>query len=348
MYMQNRWIRAAMAAVAAGGLSVVAAACGSSSTATSSANSKSGGLQSVVIESDGVPSAPFAAFAYGQAAGIYKQHGLTVQQIYAGSDSGALAALERGDADFAMLEPGTLLQAVRLGARVEAIMSPQPGNSTGLVTRKSSGIVKASQLKGKTLGVIDNPSSLLQTKEFLQLGGLSPSEYTIQPLSVAAVNSAFLDGKTDAAEAGLFALPPLFANKGIAVNSLSFAKAGISGITFIVATRTSLAKSDPSMVKNFVAGTVAALKASNVNPTAAAKATISAAAGGTAPPLSVMISQIKLYAPFEKSSNGSGSPLGWMAEADWQASLSQGVKAGELPASTSLKDAYTNQFIPGS
>lgn len=309
---------------------------------------KSHHVQHVLFDANGIPSGPFAAFAYGQSSGIYKRYGLSVKEYYAGSTAAALAALEKGQADFAMLLPSALLTAHGLGAGVEAIMSTQNDNSSGIVSLKTSGITKASQFKGKTIGVINSPTNELMTKLYLKkAGGLTTGQYTIEPLSVADVNSALLAGKTQGAEAGLFALPALFAAQGHPTNQFSFGKAGIEEILFVVATRTSLVKHDPKLVEHFVKGTIAALKAgqSKAHIDAAAQATINEAPSGTAPPLSVMKGQIKGYVAAEKSPEDAGKPLGWMSPKDWAKTRKLLVESGVLKASTKLEGAFTDRFF---
>lgn len=100
-----------------------------------------------------VPQAQFAGYYMAQEKGIYQKHGIDLSIIEGGADRTPAEYLRDGRADFAVLWLTTALQRRSEGLPLMNLAQIVQQSSLLLVTRKSSGIERFSDLDGRKVGL---------------------------------------------------------------------------------------------------------------------------------------------------------------------------------------------------
>jgi NitT/TauT family transport system substrate-binding protein len=106
------------------------------------------------------PQAQFAGYYVAQEKGIYARHGIQLQLLKAGPGYSPTAALERGEADFAVLWLTTALQHRAAGMAVTNLSQTIQHSSLMLVARKNSGIRSIEDMQDKKIGLWGGDLSL--------------------------------------------------------------------------------------------------------------------------------------------------------------------------------------------
>lgn len=136
-----------------------------------------------------------------QEKGFFKQEGLALHYLPGAGGGDALRNLLSGQADIAFTDPGSFFAALDKGAKLRAVYDIYPQNVFNVVTRASSGIRTAADLKGKTIGVYSLSSGTRQNLQILlQQAGLNEDDVTI--IVTGLLNFApLIQGRVDATAA---------------------------------------------------------------------------------------------------------------------------------------------------
>jgi NitT/TauT family transport system substrate-binding protein len=213
MYRHKRkYLIAAVAAVAAAGL----AGCSSSgggggSTSTGAGGSTpagggttpSGSLVPVTLQLQWVTQAQFAGYIAAFAKGFYKQQGLNVTIVPAGTDTVPQTTVDDGgSADFAIAWVPKALQSREKGANITDVGQVFQRSGTLQISFKKNNITSVADLKGKTVGDwgFGNEYELFagMTKD-----GLDPGK-DVKIITQQFDMNAFLAGDIDAAQAMIY------------------------------------------------------------------------------------------------------------------------------------------------
>src|SRR4051794_32854491 len=154
--LNRRILAGAAAMIAAAGL----AAC--SSSGKSSSNSSRGGatsgagsgkLTNVTLQLQWVTQAQFAGYIAAFGKGFYKQQGLNVKIVPAGTDTVPQTTVDDGgSADYAIAWVPKALQSREQGANITDVGQVFQRSGTLQISMKDKNITSAAQLKGKTVG----------------------------------------------------------------------------------------------------------------------------------------------------------------------------------------------------
>lgn len=136
-----------------------------------------------------------------QEKGFFKQEGLALHYLPGAGGGDALRNLLSGQADIAFTDPGSFFAALDKGAKLRAVYDIYPQNVFNVVTKASSGIRDAADLKGKTIGVYSLSSGTRQNLQILlQQAGLSEDDVTV--IVTGLLNFApLIQGRVDATAA---------------------------------------------------------------------------------------------------------------------------------------------------
>lgn len=204
-----------LAVVGAGAATAgLAAACGPSSSSTVSPTAAaSAAATSAAATRSAAPTAPTPARArfiswstarveqanifIGQELGYYKDAALSFEYI-AGQGSGdALKQLIAGNGDIAFSGPEGLFLAADEGADVVGVYNTYPRNIFVIISKKTAGILKPADLRGKKVGVFSLASGgRYNLITVLQANGMKESDVTL--IASGAAPAPFLQGQIDA------------------------------------------------------------------------------------------------------------------------------------------------------
>jgi NitT/TauT family transport system substrate-binding protein len=133
--------------------------------------------------------------------GFFKAQGVEIDYLPGAGGGDAIRNLLSGQADVAFTDPASFFMALDKGEKLVAIYDIYPRNVFNVVSRKSAGISKPADLKGKTIGVYSLSSGTRQNLlVLLHPAGLKESDVTI--VVTGLLNFApLLQGQVDATAA---------------------------------------------------------------------------------------------------------------------------------------------------
>lgn len=184
-----------------------------------------------VLRAAGPPNDGFKAMHYGVRSGIFAKFGLTVVVTAVSNGAAAAAALIGGDADVAMMNILSLIQAHRRGVAMRMLAANALDTSEKptmfLLVLKDSPIHSGRDLNGKTIalpGLGDIGS--VGTKAWIdQTGGDSQTIRMIE-VGSSAIVPVLLQGRADAAS-----ITEPFASQGLATGQLRVLAAPLDAIS---------------------------------------------------------------------------------------------------------------------
>ena len=139
--------------------------------------------------------------------GFFKARGIDLGYVPGTGGGSAIRNMLTGKADVAFTDPASFYQALDKGEKLLAIYNIYPQNVFNVVSPKSRGITKPSDLKGKKIGVYSLSSGTRQNLQvLLHQVGLTEADVTIQVtglLNFAPVIQGQVDA-TAATDTGLF------------------------------------------------------------------------------------------------------------------------------------------------
>ncbi len=131
--------------------------------------------------------------------GYFKGEGLDVEVKMYSTGKDALAAVRRGEADFATVADFPFVLAVLDGADIQVLATIcKSGRENSIVARRDRGITEQEHIRGKVVGVIPGTSSEFLLDEFLIMQGIPRTELTVVTLKPEETVNALLSGKVDA------------------------------------------------------------------------------------------------------------------------------------------------------
>jgi NitT/TauT family transport system substrate-binding protein len=159
-----------------------------------SAQAKSG-LTPCIMIPQWSPQAQFAGYYVAMEKGIYRKHGIRMTILKGGPGRPALEYLRDGRADFAVQWLTTAIQRYDEGIRLVNLGQVVPRSSMMLVAKKTSHILKPSDMNGKKVGIWEGDFAI-PPRAFFKKYGLQvkeiPQSYTV---------NLFLRGGVDVASA---------------------------------------------------------------------------------------------------------------------------------------------------
>jgi len=139
--------------------------------------------------------------------GFFKAKGIELGYVSGTGGGSAVRNMLTGKADVAFTDPASFYQALDKGEKLVAIYNIYPQNVFNVVSPKSRGITKPSDLKGKKIGVYSLSSGTRQNLQvLLHQVGLTEADVTVQVtglLNFAPVIQGQVDA-TAATDTGLF------------------------------------------------------------------------------------------------------------------------------------------------
>jgi len=141
-------------AIAIGAIGVSTALVVSGCAASGGGTDKptSGALTPITLQLQWVAQAQFAGYYAAVAQGFYKDEGLDVKIVEAGTDTVPIDTLTAGDADYAISWVPKVLGSIEQGAAVTDVAQIFERSGTTQISFKDKGITSPADLKGHTVG----------------------------------------------------------------------------------------------------------------------------------------------------------------------------------------------------
>jgi NitT/TauT family transport system substrate-binding protein len=208
--------------------------------------------------------------------GYYKDAGFDMQILPSQGSSFAVSAVESGQADYGMIEAGTLVQNIAKGAKVKAFAAFLDATLDGLASLKPFDSPKA--LLGARIAAAAADSARVEVPIVMELNGLDPSNIQWQTAANQTYYQLLLGGETDLTSAAfdqtMPALEKLLTPLGKSAYFFSFAKWGYDGLGYLLVASNQRLTQSPDEVKAFMAATTKGVEYAIEHPEEAASATV--------------------------------------------------------------------------
>lgn len=328
--------------------------CSSSPAAKSSpaANGKSGAPVNVSLVLDWTWQPYHVPFMYGITHGIYKAHGINLTLTQGQGSTTTATLVGQGKYPFGFADTSTAVIAQSKGVPIKNVMVIQQRGAFATECFKSAHVTSPAGLKGHSVLMIPSESTAQIWPAYLAANHLSASGIRVVNASVTDKVTLFVAHKADCM-AGLLGEDTLQAsleNKAIGA-PVAWADSGIKLFGYSIIASDSVISGQPGLVKNFVAATAQAWRASCGNQSAAV-----AMFETKYPSLSKTAAE-KTYntdnfqaacSQLQPPAGVQTTPLGPSSPAQWQTTVTTLEKYAGLSKSQPATAYYTNKFAAGS
>jgi NitT/TauT family transport system substrate-binding protein len=281
-----------------------------------------------------------APFYYGVTQGYYKYAGLDVR-VEEGKGSSTSIALAGNNADdFAFADATTAAKLISGGLPVKVVMGIFQRSTLSLFFRKGT-MSSPKDLMGKRISMCAGDGMSIYLPAYLKAIDLKPSDVRPLTLDCSVKYTVIAQGQADAVASYGTAGRPLMQAIGISdVDKFDFADAGVTLPSHGLITSRDKIKSNPDVIRRFVAATARAWDEARKNPDAAVAATIAAR-----PLLQGKEALLKatLLESLQYLGSTEGKPMGWQSPDDWRRAEDTLVEFAGVTR-TAPENIYTNDF----
>lgn len=206
---------------------------------------------------DFLPSGEFAAYYAGVAKGFFKEQAidLTINRGYGGGDT--VAKVGAGAAQFAIADFSPALTArAKTNAPVKVVSSMYSYSPHSMFVLESSGIKSFKQLEGKRIGITPGNSHKFYFPEVAKRTGVDESTIQWVNIDAASMANLLIAKKLDAAP--FYSIHYYYVNKaaeaqGEKIRMLPYVETGFTIYSAALMTNEATLKSNPDMVRRFLA-----------------------------------------------------------------------------------------------
>jgi NitT/TauT family transport system substrate-binding protein len=284
-------------------------------------------------------------FVWALDKGYYAAEGIDAQ-IFEGRGSGNTVQLVGAKTDtFGEADAARTALGRGQGATLKVLAAYIQRSEGTVVSFADSGINKPDDLIGKKVASTPGSSSTVLFQAMLKASGVAESKIDNVNVDATSKVASLLQHRVDAVT-GLMSSECVLARQQAPdekIACMPMADFGVNALGAGLIVNDDTIKQNPDLVRRFVRASLKGLGETVKNPAEAA------AIGKKHFPLAdvkVLQAQLESLIPSIHSANSVGHPLGWMAEADWHATIDTLRSYMGLTSTAPITDYYTNEFIP--
>ncbi len=301
-------------------------------------------LRPVSMTLDWIFQGPNVGFMLAHDQGFYRDAGLDVT-VTSGKGSGTTAQLVASKASqFGFADGYAVATGISKGMAIKTVGSVFRKNPSAIMVLADSGITSPKDLEGKTVAMTAGSGQFQQWPAFAKGAGIDASKIRMVNIDPAGVGPALVNKKVDAIGGYAQGYVPAIEIRGKKrVRIFWFADYGVDVVSNGIIVHNDLLKSDPELVRAFVAPTIKGFLYGRQHPDEAV-----ASVKRYLPTVDPAISRRELELSWQTwvTPNTKGKPLGWEAEADWASTVQVLKQYGGVATPPALGALYTNEFVP--
>jgi len=284
-----------------------------------------------------------AAMHLAKDKGWFAAEGLDVD-IQDGRGSGnTIQLVNAGQVDVGQVQVGLIGGARAQGAQIKSFMNFQRKTDLCILVDKDSPVGKVADLKGKTVVVFAASPWAPFIDLYLKSGGMDREQVKVEFVDPAALWGTYTAKRADGLMSTVGSALPV-AEKPRPSKCLLASDAGITFPAYGLVARDDTIKSRAGALKKLVKVQQRAWDHLAKNLDDGVKAIVAQRPDAKLNP-DVLAGQIKLTIEYFETPATAGKPIGWQAEADWEAALKSMEQAGVVKAGWKASDFYTNDLI---
>ena len=301
-------------------------------------------LEKVTLASWGKPISEVINILVEEDKGFFRNRGIDLSFMPGAGGGDAIRNLLSGQADVAFTDPGSFYLALDKGAKLRAIYDIYPQNIFNVVSLKSSGITKASDLKGKKIGVYSlNSGTRTNLQILLNQAGLTEADVTL--VVTGLLNFApLMQGQVDATAATDTGLM-VGRQKGLADVNVLEVKSFLNYSSDIFVVREDTYRSKKDLLKRFLAAYQSSATWMLANPQEAAKLAIKRALDGQNEAINLEVIKLRNLSTVSPLTERQG--LGAMDVDTMQKAADAYLKIGLIEKPLKIRDYVAQDLLPG-
>jgi NitT/TauT family transport system substrate-binding protein len=298
----------------------------------------------VTLRLDWLYQGPNAGFLIAQDKGFYEQAGLSVE-IGPGKGSGSTAQIVASKAaQFGFADGFVVGNSVSKGMSIRMVAGIFRRNPTAVVVLDESDIRTPKDLEGKTVAIPTGATQFQQWPAFVKGCGLDASKIRVVNIDPAGSPPALITGQVPAIAGyaqGYVPSVEIRGNKKARI--LWYADCGVNAVSNGIIVHNDLVKEDPELIRAFIAATIKGFLYGRGH-LDELTATVKKFSEATVPAISRREAELSFNTWV--TPNTAGKPLGWMADKDWQETVTVLKQYGGVTAPLEAGDLYTDEFVP--
>jgi len=301
-------------------------------------------LRPVSMALDWIYQGPNVGFIVARDKGFYREADLDVT-VNSGKGSGTTAQLIASKAtQFGFADGYAVATGISKGMTIKTVGSVFRKNPAAIIVLAESGIAAPKDLEGKTVAMTAGSGQFQQWPAFAKGAGIDAAKIRMVNIDPAGVGPALVNKKVDAI--GGYAqgyVPAIEIRAKKQVRIFWFADYGVDVVSNGIIVHDDLLKSDPELVRAFVAPSIKGFLYGRQHPDEAV-----ASVKRYLPTVDPAIARRELELSWKTwvTPNTKGKPLGWEAAADWASTVQVLKQFGGVSTPPALDALYTNEFVP--
>jgi len=291
-----------------------------------------------------------AIFFLGIDKGFYEQNGLDVVVKQGNGSGNTVRLVANKDTTFAYASAVTMMKVAAQGAPIISVATIDATGTDAVLVNPDSGIKSFKDLEGKKVLTTAGAGVNTMFPVAAANAGADVAKIEVTNVAESALVSSYLQGLAPAMLGGMDDKPAeIEANGGKTPIIFNYADYGVYQPGYAIVAHRDTVKESPDLVKRFVVGTLAAVKAAKENPDAAIASLINWKANTEDEKEKIQASKVLavtlgiLYSP-----NNKAQRLGMNVPEDWASALDILKKHTDLQTDMKPEDFYTNDFVPES
>jgi NitT/TauT family transport system substrate-binding protein len=284
---------------------------------------------------------PNAGFEAALAEGFYKEAGLEVTIVQGNGSANTAQLVANGRAQLAYADAVAVSQLIAKGAPMKIIATVYQSNPNAVMSLKKTGIKSVADLKGRKVGVPSGSSQTTMLPLLLKSNNLKESDINMIDMPVASMVPALLQGQVDAVLGSIDAYQIQAESQGAQLDVYRFADYGVPTVSTSIFASNDYLKSNPDVVKKFVAASLKGWSFALDNPGKAIQDVKK-----VFPETNEKLATAELAAITPLFCSGGAKYIGKAEDALWTKSQDLLSEVKLLPAGQDPKTYYTNDYLP--
>jgi NitT/TauT family transport system substrate-binding protein len=274
--------------------------------------------------------------------GYYKAEGLDVSLSEGNGAQNVLKALAAGNEAFGYGPAVALATAVSQGLPVKVVALYQTSAPMGVIAFPDTPLKEPKDLEGKRLAISVGETFGDMIRPFTRINNVDLSKIQLIQMDASARTIQFLTRKIDVMSVYLSnELPQIEKRANVQFNVIKVTDFGLKVLGSSMYVSSEFAQKNPEIVKKLLRATAKGYLDAIADPKGAAKMM----AKHMAVPEQPDVLERQVEATMVSTNAPSGKPIGWQAEADWQANLDLLKETGGVAEVKPLNSYFTNEYL---
>jgi NitT/TauT family transport system substrate-binding protein len=305
---------------------------------------RAAGGKPVTLLLDWIYQGPNAGFVVAREKGFYRDAGLDVEMT-SGKGSGSTAQLIASKAaQFGFADGFVVGNAVSKGMALKSVASIYRRNPAAMMVLAQSDIKNPKDLEGKSIAITAGSAQFQQFPAFMKGAGIDAAKVRVVNLDPVGVTPALLNHQVPAIAGFAQGYVPTIEIRGKQeARVFWYADYGVTVVSNGIIVHDDLMKSDPELVRAFVAPTIKGFLYARQNPDAAVEMLRK-----YLPSIDPAIARREMDFSWRTwvTPNTKGKALGWASDVDWNETVSVLKQYGGVNTPLDASALFTNDFVP--